>query len=129
MKRKPSSNVFRRDPKEEIINRARKGVFDQNPLLATSHQIVCKVCGFAQKINYLDYLKSGKFELGETQMIEVSYAAPTIFGLSHAVERMTPIRMSIRCERCGTEISCSPVSLEYLLFTTTKQQKLKNMYV
>ena len=129
MKRKPSPSIFRRNPKEEIINRARKGVFDRNPLFATSHQVVCKTCGFMQKITYLDYLKSGKFELGKTQIIEVSYAAPTIFGLSHAVERITPIIMTVRCERCGTEISCSPVSLEYLLFTATKQQKLKNMYV
>ena len=129
MKRKPSPSVLRRNPKEEIINRARKRVFDRNPLLATPHQVVCKACGFTQKITYLDYLKSGKFELGETRMIEVSYAAPTIFGLSHAVERITPIIMTVRCERCGTEISCSPVSLEYLLFTATKQQKLKNMYV
>jgi len=129
MKRKPSSNIFRRNPKEEIINRAKKGAFDHNPLLAASHQVACKTCGFAQKITYLDHLKSGKFELGETQIIEVSYTAPTIFGLSHAVERITPIVISIRCERCGTEVSCSPVSLEYLLFTATKQQKLKNMYV
>ena len=129
MKRKPSPTIFRRNTKEEIMNRARKGVFDRNPLLATSHQVACKACGFTQKITYLDYLKTGRFELGETRMIEVSYAAPTIFGLSHAVERITPIIMTIKCERCGTEISCSPVSLEYLLFTTTKQQKLKNMYV
>ena len=111
------------------MNRARKGVFDRNPLLATSHKVVCKACEFTQKITYLDYLKSGRFELGKTQMIEVSYAAPTIFGLSHAMEKITPITMTIRCERCGTEVSCSPVSLEYLLFTATKQQKLKNMYV
>jgi hypothetical protein len=129
MKGKPSPSIFRRNPKEEIVNRARKGLFDRNPLLATSHQVTCEACGFTQKITYLDYLKAGRFELGETQMIEVSYAAPTIFGLSHAVERITPIIMTIRCERCGTEISCSPVSLEYLLFTTTKQQKLKSMYV
>ncbi len=62
-------------------------------------------------------------------MVEVSYAAPTIFGLSHTMERITPIIMTIRCERCGTEISCSPVSLEYLLFTAMKQQKMKSMYV
>ena len=129
MKGKPSPSIFRRNPKEEIVNRARKGLFDRNPLLATSHQVICEACGCTQKITYLDYLKSGRFELGETQMIEVSYAAPTIFGLSHAVERITPILITIRCERCGTEISCSPVSLEYLLFTTTKQQKLKSMYV
>ena len=128
MKRKPSP-IFRRDPKEEIINRARKGLFDRNPLLATPHQVVCKACEFTQKITYLDYLKTGRFELGETRMIEVSYAAPTIFGLSHTMEKITPITMTVRCERCETEIPCSPVSLEYLLFTTTKQQKLKNMYV
>jgi ribosomal protein L37E len=129
MKKKSSSSVFRRDIKEEVVNSARRGVFDGNPLLATPHQVVCKACGFSQKITYLDYLKSGKFELGETRMIEVSYAAPTLFGLSHAMEKRTPIIMTARCERCGTEISCSPVSLEYLLFTATKQQKLKNMYV
>ena len=129
MKRKSGPSFLRRNPKEEIVNRARKGVFDPNPLLAASHQVVCKACGFMQKITYLDYLKSGRFELGKTQMIEVSYAAPTIFGLSHAVERITPIIMTIKCERCGTEMSFSPVSLEYLLFTTTKRQKLKNMYV
>lgn len=129
MKKGSGPSIFRRNPKEEITNRARKGVFDRNPLLAASHQVVCKACGFKQKITYLDYLKAGKFELGKTRMIEVSYAAPTIFGLSHAVERITPIIMTIRCGRCGTEISCSPVSLEYLLFTATKQQKLKNMYV
>ena len=129
MKKKGGPSVFRRDPKQETINRARKGVFDRNPLLATPHQVVCKACGFAQKIVYLDYLKSGKFELGETRLIEVSYAAPTVFGLSHAMEKRTPIIMTVRCKRCGTEISCSPGSLEYLLFTATKQQKLKNMYV
>jgi hypothetical protein len=129
MKRKPSPSIPRHDPKEEIIKRARKGVFDYNPLLATPHCVVCEACGFVQKTIYLDHLKSGRFELGKTQMIEVSYAAPTIFGLSRAVERITPIIMAVKCERCGTEISCSPVSLEYLLFTTTKRQKLRNMYV
>jgi hypothetical protein len=62
-------------------------------------------------------------------MIEVSYAAPTILGLSHAMERITPIIMTVRCKKCGTEISSSPLSLEYLLFTATKQEKMKKMYV
>ena len=129
MKKKPSSSIFRRDFKEEIVNRARKGVFDRNPLLAVPHQVVCKACGFTQKTIYLDYLKSGKFELGETQMIEVSYAAPTIFGLSHVMEKRTPIILVVICERCGNEISCNPLNLEYLLFTATKEQKLRNMFV
>jgi len=129
MKRKSPRGILRRSSKEEIMNKARKGVFDRNPLLVTPHELVCKACGCTRKITYLNHLKSGRFELGETQMVEVSYAAPTIFGLSHTMERITPIIITIKCKRCGTEISCSPVSLEYLLFTTTKKQKLKNMYV
>jgi len=129
MKKKFSPSILRRNPKDEIINRARKAVFDRNPLLATPHELVCKACGCKHKITYLHHLKSGRFELGETQMVEVSYAAPTILGLSHAMERITPLIMTVRCERCGTEISCSPASLEYLLFTATKQEKMRNVYV
>ncbi len=129
MKEKPGPKIFRRDLKQKIMTRARRGLFDRNPLLATSHQVVCKACGFVQKITYLDYLKSGRFELGRTQMIEVSYAAPTIFGLGHAMEKTTPIIVTVKCERCGTEMSCCPVSVEYLLFTAKKQEKMKSMYV
>jgi len=129
MKRKSGPSILRHNPKDEIINRARKGVFDRNPLLAAPHELVCKACGCKRKITYLDHLKSGRFELGETQMVEVSYAAPTILGLSHAMERITPLIMTFRCERCGTEISCSPVSVEYLLFTATKEEKMRNVYV
>jgi len=129
MERKSGPSILRRNPKDEIIKRARKGVFDRNPMLATPHELLCKACGCKRKITYLDYLKSGRFELGETRMVEVSYAAPTILGLIHAMERITPLIMTVRCERCGTEISCSPVSLEYLLFTATKQEKMESMYV
>jgi len=129
MKRKFGPSILRRSPKDEIINIARKGVFDRNPLLAAPHELICKACGCKRKITFLDHLKSGRFELGETQMVEVSHAAPTILGLSHDMERITPLIMTVRCERCGTEMSCSPVSLEYLLFTATKQEKMKNMYV
>jgi len=129
MKRKSGPGILRRNPKDEIMNRAGKGVFDRNPLLATPHELVCKACGCKRKITYLDYLKSGRFELEETRVVEISYAAPTISGLSHTMERITPITMTIKCERCGTEIPCSPVSLEYLLFTAAKQEKMKSMYV
>ncbi|MGQ9460008.1 MAG: hypothetical protein ACUVRA_02085 [Candidatus Bathyarchaeaceae archaeon] len=129
MKRKSSPSILQRNPKEEIINRARNGVFAHNPLLATPHELVCRACGCKLKITYLDYLKSGRFEFGETQMVEVSYATPTMTGLGHVVERITPLIMKVKCERCGTEMSCSPISLEYLLFTATKQEKIRNMYV
>lgn len=129
MKEGSGPSIFKHNPKKEIIYWARNGIFDRNPLLAASHQVVCKACGFSQKITYLDYLKTGRFELRKTRMIEVSHAAPTISGLKHIVERITPIIVRFNCERCGTEMSCSPVSLEYLFFTATREQKLKNMYI
>jgi len=129
MERKNDPKTIRHDSKEEIVDKAKKGVFDSNPLLATLHVLVCKTCGYKQKITYLSYLKSGRFELGETSMVEVVHAAPTISGLGHVMERVTPIIMRIKCERCGAEMSCSPVSVEYLLFTVAKEQKLNQMYV
>jgi DNA-directed RNA polymerase subunit M/transcription elongation factor TFIIS len=129
MERKNNPKTFRHDSKEEIVDKAKKGVFDSNPLLAASHVLVCKTCGYKQKITYLSYLKSGRFELGEKRMVEVVHAAPTISGLRHIMERVTPIIIRIKCERCGAEMSCSPVSIEYLLFTVAKEQKLNQMYV
>lgn len=129
MKRKANPSILRHNPKKEIMNWAKKGVFDSNPLLATPHPAKCKACGFSEKITYLSYLKSGRFELGESQTIEVSYAAPTIVGLSYTVEKITPIIMTTRCDKCGSEIFCTPVSVEYLFFTATKQHKMENMYV
>lgn len=129
MKKKATPTISRRNSKREIIKWARNGSFDDNPLLTNPHNVTCKSCGFSEKTTYLDHLKAGKFEIGEIRTIAVSYAAPTILGLSHAIEKTTPITMTIPCDRCGAEISCSPVSLEYLFFTTTRKQKLKNMYV
>ena len=129
MERKNDPKTLRHDSKEEIVDKAKKGVFDSNPLLATLHVLVCKTCGHKQKITYLSYLKSGQFELEETRIVEIVHAAPTISGLRHIMERVTPIIMRIKCERCGAEMSCSPVSFEYLLFTVAKEQKPNQMYV
>ena len=129
MKKKLGPSVVRRDPKEEIMNMARKGIFDRNPLLATPHTLTCEACGYKQKIIYLDRLKSGAFELGKPELVEVTYAAPTITGLTGERERITLIIIKVRCQRCEAEISCSPVSLEYLSFTAGKEQKMEHMYV
>jgi len=111
------------------VEKARKGVFDGNPLLATQHRLVCKACGCTREVTYLSYLKSGRFELGKTRVTEVVYAAPTLTGLGHGMERATPIVIRVKCRRCGSELSCSPLSLEYLLFTVAKEQRLEQMYV
>ena len=129
MERRLNPKAFGHDSKEEIIDKAKKGAFNNNPLLATPHALICKTCGYKQKITYLHYLKTGQFELGKTRIVEVVHAAPTISGLRHTMERVTPIIIRIKCKRCGTEISCSPISIEYLLFTTAKKQKLNQMYV
>ena len=127
--KKSGPKIARSDLKKEIASITKEGIFNSNPLLATMHNIRCKACGFTQKITYLDCLECGQFEFGETQTIEVSYAAPTLSGLGRTTEKITPLIITIVCEKCGSEVSCSPVSLEYLLFTITRQHKLKSMYV
>jgi len=129
MERKRSSKIFLQRSKREIVDKARKGIFDGNPLLAAPHRLVCKACGCIRKITYLSYLKSGRFDLGQTRMMEVVYAAPTLTGLSDTMEAATPIVFRVKCRRCRTEMLCSPVSLEYLLFTAGREQKLEQMYV
>jgi len=129
MERGLGRRVSRRYYKVEVINKAKKGVFNGNPLLVASHWLLCKACGCVQKVIYLNYLKSGSFELGKTRAVEVAVAAPTILGLSLTRETITPIIIRVKCKRCQTEIMCSPVSLEYLLFIARKQQKLEYMYV
>ena len=129
MKKRPRSKTHPRVSKDVIITKARKRIYDRNPLLATPHQVVCTNCGCTQKVTYLGHLKNGRFELGKTEAIEVAHAAPTITGLSRAREMITPIIMRVKCLKCDAEISCSPVSLEYLLFTAERQQKTEHMYV
>jgi len=129
VKKKAGSKIFLRRSKGEIVEKARKGVFDDNPLLATPHRLACKACGCTREVTYLSYMKSGRFELGKTRVMEIVYAVPTITGLGHGTERATPIVIRVKCRRCGSELSCSPLSLEYLLFTAAKEQRLEQMYV
>jgi len=127
--KKLDSKIFLQRFKKEIVDKARKGVFNGNPLLAVPHRLVCKACGCTRKITYLSYLKSGRFKLGKPRVMEVVYAVPTLTGLGSAMERATPIIVRVKCRKCRSEMSCSPVSLEYLLFTAAKEQKLEQMYV
>lgn len=107
---------------------AERGHFDRNPLLATPHEVACGVCGSRFEVVFLDFLKAGGFELGEAEMVEVVYSAPTMTGLGHNLERMTPLIIRVTCDRCGAETSFSPISLEYLLFTTRRRERF-GLYV
>lgn len=75
---------------------------------------------------YLDYLKSGRFKLGETKTVEVpqSYAS----GFIYEKEQTTPIIIEIKCAQCESKIEVKPVSLEYLLFTIGKSRS-EHIYV
>ena len=123
------SYVSQRILKVKIVQKVREGVFDRNPLLATPHMVECRTCGCLQKITYLSYLRSGRFELGETKAVEVAYAAPTLEGLNYTSESVTPLLIQIKCGRCGAKILCCPASLEYLMFTARRQVKSDQVYI
>ena len=126
MTRKPSP--VRLPTKEKIRELAGKGVFDRNPLLSTPHDVICKDCRHRNRVVFLEYLRSGRFEIGETKMLEVTYATPSFTGLGRTIERSTPLVFKIECRRCGTVTPYAPVSLEYLLFATERRET-KGIYV
>jgi len=131
MKKKSSPNkrISQRALKAKIMKKAREGAFDRIPLLAALHQATCKACGCANETVYLCHLKSGKFEVGDTQMVEMIYTSLAMPELEHTIEKVTPIIIKLKCGRCGTETVCSPISLEYLMYTATKPPKPESMYV
>jgi len=125
----PKERISQQMLKAKIMKKAREGAFDRNPLLATLHQAICKTCGCAYEMVFLRHLKSGKFEIGDTQMVEVVYTYLAIPALEQATEKVTPIIIKFKCGKCGAETACSPISLEYLMYTMAKPPKLELMYV
>jgi len=123
-----SEEDIRLPSREEIIRKAEDGVFDRNTLLALPHKVICGDCGCDNSVIFLKYLKSGEFEIGETQTVEVTYAAPTSTGLGRSIERSTPLVFRIECKKCGTVTPHSPVSLEYLLFAAKRKREC-GMYI
>lgn len=107
--------------KEEIQQHANQGAFNQNPLLATPHEVVCASCKRTWKIIFLECLKTGHFELGKTEMLEVTYAAPTMTGLNRTAEPTTPLLIAAPCPECGLNNTFRPMSLEYLLYTVARR--------
>ncbi|MHC4535579.1 MAG: hypothetical protein ACYS6K_16640 [Planctomycetota bacterium] len=110
-----------------IIERARKGALDYNPLLSTAHVLTCHQCKHRQSIVYLDCLKSGEFALGKTEQIEVLDSSGPIGFLE--MEKVTPIVISLICEACGCRIEVRPVSVEYLQVIIDRPQASRAMYV
>ena len=117
-RRRGQSKKGNQNGKQIIIDKAKKNIFDKNPLLTTSHQALCKKCGNRMSVIYLNYLKSGHFKLGEAKNIEVPHAYAS--GSIYQKEQVTPIIIEINCAQCESIIEGEIVSVEYLLFTIGK---------
>jgi len=75
--------------KEAVIEKARKGIFNNNPLLSTPHVVACQKCKHVEHVVYLDYLRSGDFEFGKTEQVEIVDMQGPIGFLD--MEKITPI--------------------------------------
>jgi len=122
----PDKKISLQMLESKIVRKAREGAFGNNPLLATLHQAVCKPCGCAHEMVYLRYLKSGKFETGDTQMVEMFYTHLTI--PEHITEKVAPIIFKFKSGKCRTEAIFSLISREYVMYTASRPPKLEITY-
>ena len=113
--------------KQKIIEAARKGAFNHNPLLSTTHFVTCQKCQFRQPIIYLDYLQSGAFTFGKSEQIEVLSTPGPIAFLE--MEKITPVIISLVCEKCGYLFEVRPTTLEYITVILDKPITSGTMYV
>jgi len=113
--------------KEVVVDKAQKGIFNNNPLLSTTHVVTCQKCKHIEHIVYLDYLRSGEFEFGKTEQVEILDIQGAISFLD--TEKITPIILSLICKRCGCQFKIHPVSVEYLKIIIDRQKIPGIMYV
>ena len=106
------------------MEKARKGIFNNNPLLSTVHVVTCQKCRHRQHIVYLNYLKSGEFELGKTEQIQILNPQGFL-----ETETITPIILNLNCEKCGCQIEARPISVEYLKTIIDRPETTGIMYV
>jgi hypothetical protein len=112
--------------KATIIANARKGLFARNPLLTTVHVLTCPHCHHQQHIVYVESLKTGDFEIGATERIEVLDTSGPM-GLWET-EHVTPLIIPWCCAACGNRVEVRPVSVEYLQHVLTQPHAARAMY-
>ena len=112
--------------KEVIMENARKGVFDSSPLLSTVHYVICPNCKCRQSVVLLEYLRTGKFEMGKAEQIEVQNMEGTMLFIER--ETFTPIVVGHVCKECGSSNEVKLVSAEYLKEIIRKPEVSKTMY-
>jgi len=108
---------------EEISAEAKKGSFDSSPRL--QNWVVCEKCSCRMK-RYIDYLRSGEFEIGRLQRILVS--CPGYYHLyAYETETVTPIFIVAKCQRCGFEKKTTDPALtvEYLQSLTKRKETIR----
>jgi len=111
---------------EEISAEAKKGSFDSGPRL--QNWVVCEKCSCRMK-RYIDYLRSGEFEIGQLQRVLVSY--PGHYHLyAYETETLTPIFIMAKCQKCGFEkkITDPALTVEYLQ-SITKRKETVGLFV
>lgn len=113
---------------EEIIGKVREGDFERNRVPRLYHRVRCKKCGNLLD-KYIDYLREEKFEVGPQQ--EVSLIQRVGYYSYSETERVTPIYLMAKCERCGYEskITDPVLTLEYLLGVTKFKEAPSVFYV
>jgi hypothetical protein len=109
-----------------IVSSARNGTLDRNPLLNTAHANTCPHCHHSQRIVYLDSLKNGDFDVGQTKQIEVLDSSGPM-GVWEK-EQVTPVTISCRCDVCSGIVEVSPVTVEYLQLIISKPPVSSTMY-
>jgi len=112
--------------KEMILENARKGAFDNSPLLSTAHSVTCPNCKYRRSIVLLEYLKTGEFEVGKTEQIEALNPLGTM--LLAEKETFTPIIVRPVCKDCSSSYEVRIVSAEYLKEILARPQVYKSMY-
>ena len=113
---------------EEIIGKIREGDFDRYRIPRLYRRVKCKKCGNLED-KYIDYLREGKFEVGPQQ--EVSLIQRVGYYSYSETEKVTPIYIKAKCERCGheSEITDPVLTLEYLLGVTKVKEAPHSIYV
>lgn len=71
-------------------------------------------CGCADK-TFLEFLKSGEFDVGEKVSVIVSYPGGA-YLYAYEQETVTPILLKTKCRRCGHEskVTDPVLTVEYL---------------
>jgi uncharacterized protein YlaI len=112
--------------KTRIVEHARRGAFDRNPLLSTVHDVACPHCRHRQPTRYLDALKVGTFTIKPPEETEVY----SLLGPMDVVEQQvsTPLVISLSCQRCDHRIETMPTSVEYLLVMLERVQVADGLY-